>query len=1154
MLQLVRVADRAAERAEASARHVRAKAWRDRLTRKISARGRCPSKAAFSWVRGPVSWVPNPTGLESDNDSGPAEHDWDIEFSTLPENASALERSRIWSITDHASVAPLSDQATVEREAQSWAELWEEHNEYRSLASHIDAPPLPALLPSMLLRAAQSFPAGTGIGADNISPRAICRLSGEAIRCLCKLLVAMELLGAWASPLDLVLIVLLPKPDGGRRPIGLFPTIIRVWMRARIQIARDWECAHSRPCLYGGPSMGAQRASWLAAFAAEDAARADEYFAQSLLDLVKAFEMIPHRHIAVAAVKHGYSLWLLRLSLAAYRLPRAVGVEGVYSRLIIATRGITAGSGFATTELRVLLLDVIDSTYVLWPSIDLAVYVDDMSTYARGPSRHGVAVQVAQVTDHLVSSLQNRYQLEVSASKSYTVASSFKLARTVARASRTGKLTGKRAGKLLGAPLGGGRKRSVRALVKRMHDFRSKIPRVHALRRARVRTQYIVRSAGTPAVTYGIEITGVGNTHLQNMRSSIARAAAPEGGGKNPDLILLVLDADTGTLDPAFDAHVAPLRFWSLAIWEEWICINRLSTVLANVQNKLNASKSPWLVTTGPVAALLNSLARIGWSVLSCAKLRDDRGQIFDLRLDPPVVVCRAACASVRRWRLARVAHAFHGMDDFYDRVVTGPHQETLLLRNDVVDLSRCIRLTREGRTAACKKICGWSSTHASMLVSAISGGQWPQARLFSAKKFAVSDDLCQLCGQATGTLEHRYSCATTRPLAGWIESNPDAEQFISGLPDSQRLTLRTRGVLLRRLTLPEPAVEASLHWRIPWPDDIPEGSKVYIDASAMDATCKPLTRLGFAIVVVASSGELLALGYGCPPNWIVDSGGAETWAFYVVASLSPFLPRIVTDYLGILSTLRDGKDRAISAVRGTARLWKMVFSVLDSDDALRQAQHRVVWMPSHGSRSSIGGRLKSDGHPVSTVDWRANRLADAAAKAAAADGRVAASKRIAHHRACNAYEHALAELAAVTTAANRHAIQSVDSNGKIVTKIVRDSAALPRSKRIRRGSPVHHVPMPPPADPTPSLSVYGGSARTKRSARQPQSERPAKKRRMSREHAAHLDSLFECAWRVNRDARTFTPICEEYGCASVRLAALRARTLARISPCALPP
>ena len=119
--------------------------------------------------------------------------------------------------------------------------------------------------------------------------------------------------------------------------------------------------------------MGAQRAAWQASYAAESAARSGKYFAQSLLDLVKAFEMIPHHLIVSAARKHGYSPWLLRLSLAAYRLPRAIGVEGVYSRQIVACRGITAGSGFATTELRILLLDVIDQTYQLYPSLELAV-------------------------------------------------------------------------------------------------------------------------------------------------------------------------------------------------------------------------------------------------------------------------------------------------------------------------------------------------------------------------------------------------------------------------------------------------------------------------------------------------------------------------------------------------------------------------------------------------------------------------------------------------------------------------------------------------------------------------------------------------------------------------------------------------------------
>ena len=72
--------------------------------------------------------------------------------------------------------------------------------------------------------------------------------------------------------------------------------------------------------------------------------------------------MIPHHLIVSAARKHGYSPWLLRLSLAAYRLPRAIGVEGVYSRQIVACRGITAGSVHAMIELRLLLIQWMDET------------------------------------------------------------------------------------------------------------------------------------------------------------------------------------------------------------------------------------------------------------------------------------------------------------------------------------------------------------------------------------------------------------------------------------------------------------------------------------------------------------------------------------------------------------------------------------------------------------------------------------------------------------------------------------------------------------------------------------------------------------------------------------------------------------------------
>ena len=163
----------------------------------------------------------------------------------------ALDVPRIWRNDGHQTAAPLSDQAEVEAEADSWAELWAEGKEHMCIVDPTESPPLEPIMPDALLQAALTFPPGTGLGSDNFSPRAICRLSREAVRALCTLVHAFELLGDWATVLRLVLIVLLPKPDGGRRPIGLFPSIIRLWMRARAAVVRSWDLTHSRPSIYG---------------------------------------------------------------------------------------------------------------------------------------------------------------------------------------------------------------------------------------------------------------------------------------------------------------------------------------------------------------------------------------------------------------------------------------------------------------------------------------------------------------------------------------------------------------------------------------------------------------------------------------------------------------------------------------------------------------------------------------------------------------------------------------------------------------------------------------------------------------------------------------------------------------------------------------
>ena len=86
----------------------------------------------------------------------------------------------------------------------------------------------------------------------------------------------------------------------------------------------------------------------------------------------------------------------------------------------------------------------------------------------------------------------------------------------------------------------------------------------------------MVQAIGPPTMTYGVETAGVGNVSLMRMRSIAASAVAPAGGGKNPDLVLHTVDAAGSTVDPAFAAHVQPLRYWALAIWQAWISKEQL--------------------------------------------------------------------------------------------------------------------------------------------------------------------------------------------------------------------------------------------------------------------------------------------------------------------------------------------------------------------------------------------------------------------------------------------------------------------------------------------------------------------------------------------------------------------------------------------------
>ena len=91
----------------------------------------------------------------------------------------------------------------------------------------------------------------------------------------------------------------------------------------------------------------------------------------------------------------------------------------------------------------------------------------------------------------------------------------------------------------------------------RIDAFRKRLPRIRTLRKARVNTVVVARAAGTPMLTYGCDVIGMSNSHLDMARRCLSRAVAPEAGVKSFELVLCAADGARATLDP--DAHTLPV-------------------------------------------------------------------------------------------------------------------------------------------------------------------------------------------------------------------------------------------------------------------------------------------------------------------------------------------------------------------------------------------------------------------------------------------------------------------------------------------------------------------------------------------------------------------------------------------------------------------
>ena len=235
------------------------------------------------------------------------------------------------------------------------------------------------LAPQEIRFAAREFPEATAT-LDSVHPRQFAEMSDAALATLALLFQDWEIGGECPATTQQVCTKLIPKPSGGRRPIGFFPAALRLRGKARVRHAKEWQntvAADPAVNVQAGRNIG--DSMWRSMLRAQCGVKEGSIALDMLWDINKCFEQVCPKLLWHLARELGYPLVLLRLSLRSYRWPRTLVMEeGLVAPPILAHQGIVAGSAMATFELTAYLLLALKSLKAKHPLSGLSLHIDDL--------------------------------------------------------------------------------------------------------------------------------------------------------------------------------------------------------------------------------------------------------------------------------------------------------------------------------------------------------------------------------------------------------------------------------------------------------------------------------------------------------------------------------------------------------------------------------------------------------------------------------------------------------------------------------------------------------------------------------------------------------------------------------------------------------
>ncbi len=331
-----------------------------------------------------------------------------------------------------------SPQAHVEADRSEWEKTWQKlrgiatapWRAERGLAADWEVLPPPTI--NEMRAAARKFRQYTGVGADLFRPHWFSWLSDQLLRVMGTFMEAIEGAGRWPGQVMVVLVHLIPKEGGGRRPIGLLASVVRWWERLRAPLVQRWRLQNARPFNWAAPGRNAEKAVWEQSLLDEAAVARGWSSASTLVDLVKAFEHIPLEVLWRRSKAHQFPLRVMCLVLELCAAPRRLVFRGAVSETTDTLSAVIAGLVSAIDCMYLMVVDSLEAIRRDFPRLRLVAYVDDLTLHRTGEEVE-VKSDIEAATVMLVKELEEGCRLVVSRAKSAVVVSGKRLVKKLGK-------------------------------------------------------------------------------------------------------------------------------------------------------------------------------------------------------------------------------------------------------------------------------------------------------------------------------------------------------------------------------------------------------------------------------------------------------------------------------------------------------------------------------------------------------------------------------------------------------------------------------------------------------------------------------------------------------------------------------------------------